>query len=258
MKELLKNKKTLIPILIGIAIIVIAIIAFIIITVTNKNSDSRVSTISLDNTQPTSNALGNTYGLENEVENEVENEIKNEVKNEIDTDRDFGVEDFYQDAAKKFIAGWQDEDEMQEFIDDYFDVHAFVAYDNIDGDESRFLDEYSSISEDDEKIAKVTETLLSLPDAMKEMESMMGALSSMAENSTGENSVDLSDVDFNFTLTDISSPEQSEDDENITKITLTVEFMGEEEEMVMVFYGEVAIYMMDNEGNSILDNYYED
>lgn len=254
MKELLKNKKTLIPILIGIAIIVIAIIAFIIITVTNKNSDSRVSKISLDNTQPTSNALGNTYGLENEVENKT----KNEVKNEVDTDIDFGVEDFYQDAAKRFIAGWQDEDEMQEFIDDYFDVHAFVAYDNIDGDESRFLEEYSSISEDDEKIAKVTETLLSLPTAMEEMETMIGAFSSMTENSTGENNVDLDDMDFNFILTDISSPEQSEDDENITKITLTVEFMGEEEEIVMVFYGEVAIYMMDNEGNSILDNYYED
>lgn len=254
MKELFKNKKTLIPILIGIAIVVIAIIAFVIIAITNNSSSSRVSEISLGNTQPTSNALGNTYGIENKVDNET----NNEVKNEIDIDKDFGIEDFYQDAAKKFIAGWQDEDEMQEFIDDYFDAHAFVAYDNINGDETRFLEEYNSISDDDEAISEVTDILLSLPSAIDQIAELAGEFSSMVENSTDENMEDLEDEDFNIVLKDIDTPETSEKDENITKITLTVEFMGDEEEIIMVFYGEVAIYMMDTDGNSILDAYSQE
>jgi len=254
MKELFKNKKTLLPILIGVAIIIIAIIIFVIIGINGKESDNRVSSIHLDNTAPASNTT------ENEVQNETENETKNTARNEIDEDIDFGVEEYYQDAAKKFMAGWQDKDEMQDFIDNYFDVKAFVAYDNIDGDESKFLEEYESIADDDEQVEKVTESLLSLPDAMEQLSSFAGAFSEMAEsmanttNAVENESLDVPDLEISLKLTDISEPEVSEDDENISKITLTVDFSGQEQEMTMVFYGEIAIFMADGEGNSILES----
>lgn len=254
MKELLKNKKTLIPILIGVAIIIIAIIAFIIIGITGKKSDSRVSSIKLDNSTPVSNTT------ENEVQNETENNTGNTARNEIDEDIDFGVEEFYQDAAKKFIAGWQDEDEMQDFIDNHFDAKAFVAYDNIDGDESKFLEEYEGIADDDEQVEKVVENLLSLPDAMEELTALVGAFGEMAEsmdnttNAVSNESFDASELEISLKLTDISDPEVSENDENISKVTLTVDFSGQEQEMIMVFYGDIAIFMSDTEGNSVLDS----
>ena len=51
MKELFTNKKTLIPILLGVAIIIIAIVTFVVMG-TSKKKTTRVSTVKLDNTQP--------------------------------------------------------------------------------------------------------------------------------------------------------------------------------------------------------------
>ena len=89
MKELFTNKKTLIPILLGVAIIIIAIVTFVVMG-TSKKKTTRVSTVKLDNTQPATNELGNTYGntSKNEVENETKNEVDNEVENETDEDEE--------------------------------------------------------------------------------------------------------------------------------------------------------------------------
>lgn len=226
MKELFTNKKTLIPILLGIAIIIIAIVTFVVMG-TSKKKETRVSTVRLDNTQPETNELGNTYGntVENETKNEVENEVDNEVNNEVDEDKDFDIEEFYQDAAKLFVKGFSGEEEMQDFVDEYFDSKAYVAYKNVELDDSKFMDEYNSIDDEDESIEETTEKVVKISTA----------------------------IDSTVKLEDISEPEVSEDDENISKITITISISGEEKEIVIVFYDEIVIYIMDTEGESFLD-----
>lgn len=259
MRDLLKNKKTLIPILLGIAIVVIAIITFIIIGVTGKKSKSRVSVVKLDNTQAATNELGNTYGNNTNSTNNTNNNTTNEVDD--DEDKDFGVEEFYQEAAKKFIKGYQDEDEIKEFVEDYFDPKAYVAYEYADLDDSKFLEEYSNLDDNDEKIEEITEQILSLPSAWKQLSEYMTAFGEMSdgnlENMTDENgnTIDLSNMELSLTLVDIDDPEISEDDENISKITLTVDFMGQEQELIMVFYDEVVIYIMNEDGESAIQDF---
>lgn len=226
MKELFTNKKTLIPILLGVAIIIIAIVTFVVMG-TSKKKTTRVSTVKLDNTQPATNELGNTYGntSKNEVENETKNEVDNEVENEVDEDKDFDIEEFYQDAAKLFVKGFSGEDEMQDFIDEYFDSKAYIAYENAELDDSKFMDEYNSIDDDDEKIEETADKLIEIAKIL----------------------------DSKVKLEDISEPEISEDDENISKITITVNISDEEKEFTIVFYDEIVIYIMDTDGESFLE-----
>lgn len=226
MKELFTNKKTLIPILLGVAIIIIAIVTFVVMG-TSKKKTTRVSTVKLDNTQPATNELGNTYGntSKNEVENETKNEVDNEVENEVDEDKDFGIEEFYQNAAKLFVKGFSGEDEMQDFIDEYFDSKAYIAYENAELDDSKFMDEYNSINDDDEKIEETADKLIEIATIL----------------------------DSKVKLEEISEPEISEDDENISKITITVNISDEEKEFIIVFYDEIVIYIMDTDGESFLD-----
>ena len=215
MKELFTNKKTLIPILLGVAIIIIAIVTFVVMG-TSKKKTTRVSTVKLDNTQPATNELGNTYGntSKNEVENETKNEVDNEVENEVDEDKDFDIEEFYQNAAKLFVKGFSGEDEMQDFIDEYFDSKAYIAYENAELDDSKFMDEYNSINDDDEKIEETADKLIEIATIL----------------------------DSKVKLEEISEPEISEDDENISKITITVNISDEEKEFIIVFYDEIVIY----------------
>lgn len=226
MKELFTNKKTLIPILLGVAIIIIAIVTFVVMG-TSKKKTTRVSTVKLDNTQPATNELGNTYGntSKNEVENETKNEVDNEVENEVDEDKDFDIEEFYQNAAKLFVKGFSGEDEMQDFIDEYFDSKAYIAYENAELDDSKFMDEYNSINDDDEKIEETADKLIEIATIL----------------------------DSKVKLEEISEPEISEDDENISKITITVNISDEEKEFIIVFYDEIVIYIMDTDGESFLD-----
>lgn len=226
MKELFTNKKTLIPILLGVAIIIIAIVTFVVMG-TSKKKTTRVSTVKLDNTQPATNELGNTYGntSKNEVENETKNEVDNEVENEVDEDKDFDIEEFYQDAAKLFVKGFSGEDEMQDFIDEYFDSKAYIAYENAELDDSKFMDEYNSIDDDDEKIEETADKLIEIATIL----------------------------DSKVKLEEISEPEISEDDENISKITITVNISDEEKEFTIVFYDEIVIYIMDTDGESFLE-----
>ena len=226
MKELFTNKKTLIPILLGVSIIIIAIFTFVVMG-TSKKKTTRVSTVKLDNTQPATNELGNTYGntSKNEVENETKNEVDNEVENEVDEDKDFDIEEFYQNAAKLFVKGFSGEDEMQDFIDEYFDSKAYIAYENAELDDSKFMDEYNSINDDDEKIEETADKLIEIATIL----------------------------DSKVKLEEISEPEISEDDENISKITITVNISDEEKEFIIVFYDEIVIYIMDTDGESFLD-----
>ena len=255
MRDLFRNKKTLIPILLGIAIIIIAIVTFIVIGVTSKKSKSRVSVVKLDNSQSTTNELGNTY--ENKTDNNTTNETDDDDDEEDDEDKDFGIEEFYQEVAKKFVKGFADEDEIKDFVDEYFDPKAYVAYQDAELDDSKFLDEYSNLADDDERIEELTEKALNMPKAMKQAEELIRAMSDSVENTTmtddDGNELDMSDIDFEVKLEDISEPEISEDDEKISKIVLTISMSGQELELTMVFYDEVVIYIMDSDEESFLD-----
>lgn len=174
-----------------------------------------------------------------------------------DEDKDFDIEEFYQEAAKLFIKGFADEDKIQEFVDDYFDPKAYVAYENIELDDSKFIEEYNNLDDNDEKIEEITEKVLAIPTAMKQVEEAMKGLSQTLDNTTmtddDGNELDMADIDFTVKLEDISEPEVSEDDENISKITVTISISGQEQDIVMVFYDEIVIYVMDTEGESFLD-----
>lgn len=179
------------------------------------------------------------------------------MKNEVDKDKDFDVDEFYQDAAKTFVNGFTDEDEIQEFIDEYFDPKAYVAYENVELDDSRFYEEYVNLDDNDERIEEISEKALNIPTALEQAKELMKALSENLDDTTMSddegNEIDMSDIELNFTLEDISEPEISDQDENITKITITIGMFGQEQEFDMIFYDTVVIYIMDSDGNSFLD-----
>ncbi len=51
---------------------------------------------------------------------------------------------------------------MQDFIDEYFDSKAYIAYENAELDDSKFMDEYNSINDDDEKIEETADKLIEI------------------------------------------------------------------------------------------------
>ena len=79
-------------------------------------------------------------------------------------------------------------------------------------------------------------------------------------NQTGEstdNTIDydsFTDEDKKLVLKAIKNPEKSEDDENITKIRITCSWMQEDVDLDMVFYGDVVIFICDEEGTSITES----
>ena len=200
------NKKILIGLLVLVLIVVVAIVSVKVLNGEDKKEENNASI--------------------NEI-NTVKNERSkdNEVENEVDEDKDFDIEEFYQNAAKLFVKGFSGEDEMQDFIDEYFDSKAYIAYENAELDDSKFMDEYNSINDDDEKIEETADKLIEIATIL----------------------------DSKVKLEEISEPEISEDDENISKITITVNISDEEKEFIIVFYDEIVIYIMDTDGESFLD-----
>lgn len=254
MRNIFQNKKVMIAIIICVVVIVLAIVAFVLLGMSeNSAKNKNVSTIN----------LGNSTQTDGDSENEVENETENEVENTVEETEEMivaeGVDDFYVDVTKQFVAGYMNSDEMQDFIDNYMDPKAFVAYGNVNMDDAAFMDEYMSISDDDESIEELKKTLLQLPEAYQMVVDLAENAQEMvenAENTTG-NEIDTENVDFEDTeikITEIEEPEQSADDDQITSIEATIKLMGQESKIKVVFYGEIVIYVCDENGNSITDD----
>lgn len=258
MNNILKNKKVLIPVIIAFVVIIIAIVIFAFMGISEKNNKKGDSKIKFSGDETSENTTKDTSNNTN----------KNTVKNEVKDDDEIGegIDEFYKDAIKKFIAGYMDKDDMETFLEDCVDVKAYLAYDNIDGDDSKFLEEYSSIDDNDEKIEKVKDTFMQMPQAYKSVLLMIEAFSKMGDSlDENENTIDntsdnnlgdvtkLTDEDKEMKLIDIEEPIKSNEDDAITSIVAKISFLGEESEITMVFYDEIVIYITNEDGESIID-----
>lgn len=225
MKDFLKNKKIIFPIVIGLVIIVIAIIIFILIGKSTNNS-GKVSTIKLSNSTGNNSTTNVTNATDNTNENTSDN-TSNDTSNSTsddDTDFEFDGDEFYLDAAKSFMNGLKDEDDMKQFVDKHVDVKAYAAAFTVNGDDAEFMDEYEGLDDDDSKVEKIEEKFL-----------------------------ELVSEDNDYSIKSISDPKESGDDEQITRVTVSFKSGSETIKYRMVFYGEIVIYICDENGDSVIN-----
>lgn len=256
MKNIFQNKKVLISIIVAVVVIVVAIVLFVVLGKNGNNKKSEGnSTIKFSEENKTSNK---TLGKDNTT--------NNTSKGSSDVSTGSKVEDYHKKAAEKFVDAFMDEDEMNDFLENYVDVKAYVAYENVEGDETKFWDEYESLADDDPAVEKAKEAFLEVPASYNTMLVFIDSAIKMAEqyadieNQTGnsvENTIDyenFTDEDKKIVLKAIEDPEQSDNDENITKVRITCSWMQEDVELDMVFYGDIVIYICDEEGISITES----
>lgn len=261
MRNIFQNKKVLISIIVAVVIIVVAIVLFVVLGTSGKNKKTGDnSTIKFSDDNSTS---------KDETTNSSNKTGDNKTNSTSSDDIGGDIDEFYKNAVNKFTEAFMDEDAMGKFLDECMDLKAYVAYENIDGDESKFLSEYESIADDDPRIEETKTACLSIPSSYNMMMSIIDAAMQMAKtaqnttnqseaNVTGnfETSIDMEDIteeDKKLVLKDISEPEQSSDDENITKIKVTYTWMQEDADLYMIFYGDVVIYICDEEGTALTE-----
>lgn len=98
--------------------------------------------------------------------------------------------------------------------------------------------------------------MLTFIDSAMQMAKQYSEMSNQTGEST-DNTIDydsFTDEDKKLVLKAIKNPEKSEDDENITKIRITCSWMQEDVDLDMVFYGDVVIFICDEEGTSITES----
>lgn len=235
----MKNKRILFPIIISVIVIVIAIIIFILIGSGEKNNKSN-STIKLSGNSENSsksNTVDNTDDEEdNTVDNDTDNATDENTTNDTTNDTsnnttnsasddsiDFDGDEFYLKSAKAFVAGLMNSDDMKDFVDKHVDVKAYAACYDISADDAKFMDEYQKLSDDDDKVLEVS----------KKFEELAS--------------------EKNLKLDAISNPKTSGDDENISRVTITLKKGDSTEKYRMMFYGDIVIYIADDNGDSIID-----
>lgn len=226
----MKNKRIMFPIIVSVVVIVIAIIIFVIIGSGEKNNKSN-STIKLggnsenaskSNTDDEDNTTDND--VSNDTDNSTDNDTSNNTTNSTSDDSiDFDGDEFYLDAAKAFVAGLMDSDDMKNFVDKHVDVKAYAACYDVNADDAKFMEEYQKISDDDDKVLEVS----------KKFEELAS--------------------EKNLKLDAISNPKTSGDDENISRVTITLKKGDSTEKYRMMFYGDIVIYIADDNGDSIID-----
>lgn len=251
MNNFLKNKRVLFALIMCFIVIAIAIVIFIIIGAEGKKSEN-VSVISLDNSTGNSMTnVTNTVPDDNEIDtNTTDNTASNNNTSNNNTSRrdndgdndnddndndnddnddneddeiDFDGDKFYLDAVNDFIAGLKDKKKMEKFIDNHLDVKAYAACYNVNGSDSEFLNEYTSLKDDDKIVKNVSKKL---PEIAK-----------------------YNDVKL-LALTD---PKKSGDSDEINRVILTIKADGKTEKLRMVFYGDTVIYIYDDNNKSIVD-----
>lgn len=264
MRNVFQNKKVLISIIVAVVVIVVAIVLFVVLGKNgdNKKSDGN-STIKFSDEKKENNktlAGNNTNTSSDKTENKTNNNTTDKVS--VGSD----VEDFHKKAAEQFVEAFMDEDAMNEFLENYIDMKAYIAYEKVNGEDSRFIDEYNSLPDDDSAIEEAKEACLAVPSSYNMMLTFIDSAMQMAKqysemsNQTGEstdNTIDydsFTDEDKKLVLKAIKNPEKSEDDENITKIRITCAWMQEDVDLDMVFYGDVVIFICDEEGTSITES----
>ena len=231
----MKNKRILFPIIISVIVIVIAIIIFILIGSGEKNNKSN-STIRLSGNSENSSKSNTVDNTDDEDDNTVDNDTDNSTDENTTNDTsnnttnstsedsiDFDGDEFYLKSAKAFVAGLMDSDDMKDFVDKHVDVKAYAACYDISADDAKFMDEYQKLSDDDDKVLEVS----------KKFEELAS--------------------EKNLKLDAISNPKTSGDDENISRVTITLKKGDSTEKYRMMFYGDIVIYIADDNGDSIID-----
>ena len=231
----MKNKRILFPIIISVIVIVIAIIIFILIGSGEKNNKSN-STIKLSGNSENSSKSNTVDNTDDEEDNTVDNDTDNATDENTTNDTsnnttnsasddsiDFDGDEFYLKSAKAFVAGLMNSDDMKEFVDKHVDVKAYAACYDISADDAKFMDEYQKLSDDDDKVLEVS----------KKFEELAS--------------------EKNLKLDAISNPKTSGDDENISRVTITLKKGDSTEKYRMMFYGDIVIYIADDNGDSIID-----
>ena len=238
MKNILKNKRFMFPIIMCLIVIVIAIIVFIIMGI--DTDKERVSEIKLDNVVVNSATnVTNTENSTKEDDEDEENTTKNSTGQDEDEDDDeddeddgdeeqeekidFDGESFYLETAQDFVKALNDKDDMADFIEKHVDAKAYIASYNVKGDDSKFMDEYMSIEVDDEEISDLIEKFQEIA------------------------------VEDKAKLTALTDPRQSGDNEAISRVTLSIKTDDGSQKIRMVFYQNIVIYIYDNNGDSIVD-----
>lgn len=230
----MNNKRIVFPVVISIIVIVIAIIIFLIIGSSEKSKQENTSVIKLGGNSEnasTTNVADDTDDeeddenvVDNDTEkNSTENDTSNDTTDSDDDSIEFDGDEFYLDATKAFVAGLMDSEDMKDFIDNYVDIKAYVACYNVDADDEKFMEEYQSLSDDDDKVKEV-----------------------------GEKFEKLSS-DNKFKVNSISDPKTSGDDENISRVTVSLKKDNSTEKYRMVFYDNIVIYIADESGDSIIE-----
>lgn len=231
----MKNKRILFPIIISVIVIVIAIIIFILIGSGEKNNKSN-STIRLSGNSENSSKSNTVDNTDDEEDNTVDNDTDNSTDENTTNDTsnnttnstsddsiDFDGDEFYLKSAKAFVAGLMDSDDMKDFVDKHVDVKAYAACYDISADDAKFMDEYQKLSDDDDKVLEVS----------KKFEELAS--------------------EKNLKLDAISNPKTSGDDKNISRVTITLKKGDSTEKYRMMFYGDIVIYIADDNGDSIID-----
>ncbi len=231
----MKNKRILFPIIISVIVIVIAIIIFILIGSGEKNNKSN-STIRLSGNSENSSKSNTVDNTDDEEDNTVDNDTDNSTDENTTNDTsnnttnstsddsiDFDGDEFYLKSAKAFVAGLMNSDDMKDFVDKHVDVKAYAACYDISADDAKFMDEYQKLSDDDDKVLEVS----------KKFEELAS--------------------EKNLKLDAISNPKTSGDDENISRVTITLKKGDSTEKYRMMFYGDIVIYIADDNGDSIID-----
>ena len=234
----MKNKRILFPIIISVIVIVIAIIIFILIGSGEKNNKSN-STIKLSGNSENSSKSNTVDNTDDEEDNTVDNDTDNATDENTTNDTsnnttnsasddsiDFDGDEFYLKSAKAFVAGLMNSDDMKDFVDKHVDVKAYAACYDISADDAKFMDEYQKLSDDDDKVLEVS----------KKFEELAS--------------------EKNLKLDAISNPKTSGDDENISRVTITLKKGDSTEKYRMMFYGDIVIYIADDNGDSIIDLNY--
>lgn len=250
MKNTVQSKKLIIPIIIFIAIVIIAVIVFILIGSDSKNKKSTPITFN-DTTVEESNTddMNDTNTVDDE---------------ELVTDIDETIPEFYKNAAEQYAMAINDEDEMNTFLEDYFDVKAYVAYDNIDGENDKFLEEYMDTEDDDTSVVKFEEdfrkspiSFRNLDTSVDEQESNSNTTNQNTTENTVENATDSQTnvVEGDCELVKLTNLQQSESDENITKVDIGINIGSDQVNFTMVFYEDLIIYIVDeDEAEKIFEN----
>ena len=234
MKNILKNKRFMFPIIMCLIVIVIAIIVFIIMGI--DTDKERVSEIKLDNVVVNSATnVTNTENSTKEDDEDDENTTKNSTGQDEDEDDeddgdeeqeekiDFDGESFYLETAQDFVKALNNKDDMADFIEKHVDAKAYIASYNVKGDDSKFMDEYMSIEVDDEELSALIEKFQEIA------------------------------VEDKAKLTALTDPRQSGDNEAISRVTLSIKTDDGSKKIRMVFYQNIVIYIYDNNGDSIVD-----